>query len=141
MVRTRALMECVSANLHEFLHSIDTDLTVPQKKFLRDGLLGLLRAGRPIVCRMARKLPDQRTKFLSRLDRMEGNLNRQSDLDDKLKAALPDPRPTRPCCRREEGQIQDREEMDIGSRAVVGVCGGSWTIGQLRPCFCFLTCN
>ena len=90
MVRTHALMECLSANLHEFLHSIDNDLTVPQKKFLRDGFLGLLRAGRPVVCTMARKLPDQRTKFLSRLDRMEGNLNRQSDLDDKLKAALPD---------------------------------------------------
>ena len=39
---------------------------------------------------MAGKLPDRRTKFLSRLDRMEGNLNRQSDLDEKLKAALPD---------------------------------------------------
>jgi hypothetical protein len=90
MVRPQALMESVSANLHEFLHSIDADLTQPQKKFLRDGLVGLLRAGRPVVCRMARKLPDQRTKFLSRLDRMEANLNRESDFDDKLKTALPD---------------------------------------------------
>lgn len=90
MVRAHALMESISANLHEFLHSIDTDLSRPQKKFLRDGLIGLLRAGRPIVCRMARKLPDRRTKFLSRLDRMEGNLNRQSDFDDKLKTALSD---------------------------------------------------
>ena len=38
---------------------------------------------------MARKLPDRRSKFLSRLDRLETNLNRQSDLDEKLKAALP----------------------------------------------------
>lgn len=90
MVRTHALMESVSANLHEFLEQISAELTRPQKKFLRDGLLGLLRAGRPVVCRMARKLPDQRTKFLSRLDRMEANLNRQSDFDDKLKSALPD---------------------------------------------------
>jgi len=78
MLKAHALMESVSANLHEFLHSIDTDLTRPRKKFLRDGLVGLLRAGWPIVCRMARKLPDRRTKFLSRLagaiaDILDGN--------------------------------------------------------------------
>jgi hypothetical protein len=82
-------MESVSANLQEFLQPIGVDLTKPQKKFLREGLLSLLRAGRPVVCRMARKLPDRRAKFLSRLDRLETNLNRQSDLDEKLKAALP----------------------------------------------------
>ena len=53
MVKTHALMESLSANLSQFLHSINTDLTKPQKKFLRDGLIGLLRAGRPVVCRMA----------------------------------------------------------------------------------------
>lgn len=90
MLKAHALMESVSANLYEFLHSIDADLTRPQKKFLRDGLLGLLRAGRPVVCRMARKLPDQRTKFLSRLDRLEGNLNRPGDLDEQLNAAMPE---------------------------------------------------
>ena len=90
MVRTHALMESLSANLGDFLHSIESNLTKPQKKFLRDGLIGLLRAGRPIVCRMARKLPDRKTKFLSRLDRMEGNLNRPGDLDEKVKAALPE---------------------------------------------------
>ena len=90
MVRTHALLESLSANLGEFLHSIYSDLTRPQKKFLRDGLVGLIRAGRPIVCRMARKLPDRRTKFLSRRDRMEANLNRSSDIDQKIKAALPD---------------------------------------------------
>ena len=52
MARTHALMESLSVNLGEFLHSIDSDLTRPQKKFLRDGLIGLLRAGRPVVCRM-----------------------------------------------------------------------------------------
>ena len=90
MVRPQALMEAVSANLNSFLQPIGENLSKPQKKFLHDGLIGLLRAGRPIVCRMARKLPDRRTKFLSRLDRMEGNLNRQSDIDEKLKAALPE---------------------------------------------------
>jgi len=45
MVRTHALMESVSANLQEFL---------------REGLLSLLRAGRPVVTRMARKLPSRR---------------------------------------------------------------------------------
>ncbi len=89
MIRPQALMEAVSANLNRFLQPIGENLSKPQKKFLRDGLVGLLRAGRPVVCRMARKLPDRRTKFLSRLDRMEGNLNRQSDIDEKLKAALP----------------------------------------------------
>jgi hypothetical protein len=54
-------MDSLSANLGDFLHSIHSELTRPQKKFLRDGLVGLIRAGRPIVCRMARKLPDQRT--------------------------------------------------------------------------------
>ena len=42
MARTHALMESASANLHELLHAIDAGLTRPQKKFLRDGLVGLL---------------------------------------------------------------------------------------------------
>ncbi len=45
MLRPQALMEAVSANLNWFLHPIDENLTKPQKKFLRDGLVGLLRAG------------------------------------------------------------------------------------------------
>jgi hypothetical protein len=89
MVRPQALMEAVAANLNWFLQPIGKHLTKPQKKFLRDGLVGLLRAGRPVVCRMARKLPDQGTNFLSRLDRLEGHLNGDDDLDEKVKAALP----------------------------------------------------
>jgi hypothetical protein len=38
---------------------------------------------------MARNLPQRGTTFLSRLDRLEENLNRRSGLDEKLKAALP----------------------------------------------------
>jgi len=89
MTRPQALMEAVSANLNWFLQPIGENLTKPQKKFLRDGLVGLLRAGRPVVCRMARKLPDRGTKFLSRLDRIEGHLNAADDLDQKVKAAGP----------------------------------------------------
>ncbi len=88
-MRPQALMEAVSANLNWFLQPIGENLTKPQKKFLRDGLVGLLRAGRPVVCRMARKLPDQGTRFLSRLDRLEGHLNHADDLDEKIKSALP----------------------------------------------------
>ncbi|MFH1615889.1 MAG: hypothetical protein ABIG61_12505, partial [Planctomycetota bacterium] len=43
------------------------NLSVPDKKFLQDSLIGLIRCGKPIVCQMARQLPNQRTKFLSRL--------------------------------------------------------------------------
>ena len=62
---------------------------MPDKKFLRDSLIGLLRCGKPIVCQMARHLPNQRTKFLSRLDRLEAHLVKDSDFDDKVETALP----------------------------------------------------
>jgi len=88
-MRPQALIEAVSANLNWFLQPIGQNLTKPQKKFLRDGLIGLLRAGRPVVCRLARKLPDRGTQFLSRLNRLEEHLNRADDLDQKVKAALP----------------------------------------------------
>ena len=89
MLRRRALMESISSNLHGFLKTIGNNLSVPDKKFLRDSLIGLLRCGKPVVCQMARQLPDQRTKFLSRLDRLETHLVKHSDFDDKLKNALP----------------------------------------------------
>jgi hypothetical protein len=38
---------------------------------------------------MARHLPNQRTKFLSRLDRLEAHLVTDSDFDNKVEAALP----------------------------------------------------
>ena len=68
MARPQALMKAVSANLNRFLQPISADLTKPQKKFLRDGLIGLLRAGRPVVCRMARELPAAGRQFLSCLE-------------------------------------------------------------------------
>jgi hypothetical protein len=82
-------MESISSNLHGFLKKIGHNLSVPDKKFLRDGLVGLLRCGQPIVCQMARHVPNQRTTFLSRLDRLEAHLLKDSDFDDKLKNALP----------------------------------------------------
>jgi|GEM_PF-2140610 len=64
MTRPQALMEAVVTNLNWFVQPIGENLTKPQKKFLRDGLIGLLRAGRPVVCRMARKPSDRRERVL-----------------------------------------------------------------------------
>ena len=49
MVRQYALMESLLANLHGFLHQINGNLSRPDQKFLQDALIGLLRAGCPIV--------------------------------------------------------------------------------------------
>jgi len=86
-MRGQALMESISANLKWFLQPIGADSSKPQRKVLRDGLVGLLRAGRPVVCRMARKLPDRGTEFLSRMDRLAGHLNKADDLEQKVRAA------------------------------------------------------
>jgi hypothetical protein len=89
MLKRKALMESISSNLHSYLKKIGNNLSVPDRKFLRDSLIGLIRCGKPIVCQMARHLPNQRTKFLSRLDRLEAHLVTDNDFDDKLKDALP----------------------------------------------------
>jgi hypothetical protein len=89
MLKRKALMESISSNLYEFLKKIGHNLSVPDKKFLRDSLVGLLRCGKPIVCQMARHLPNQRIKFLSRLDRLEAHLVKDSDFDNKVTTALP----------------------------------------------------
>jgi hypothetical protein len=90
MVKREALMESLSSNLHSFLEKTSKNLSLPSKKFLRDGFIGLIRAGQPVVCQMARHLPNQRTKFLSRLDRIEGHLVEDSNFDDQLKDVLPE---------------------------------------------------
>ena len=89
MLKRKALMESISSNLHEYLKKTGNNLSVPDKKFLRDSLVGLIRCGEPIVCQMARHLPNQRTKFLSRLDRLESHLVKDSDFDNKIKSVLP----------------------------------------------------
>lgn len=89
MLKRKALMDSISSNLYGFLKKIANHLSVPDKKFLRDSLIGLLRCGKPVVCQMARHLPNQRVKFLSRLDRLEAHLVKNSDFDDKIKAELP----------------------------------------------------
>ena len=90
MLKRKALMESISSNLHNFLKKIGKNLSVPDKKFLRDSLIGLIRCGRPIVCQMARQLPNQRTKFLSRLDRLEAHLGKDSKFNSNIKAELPE---------------------------------------------------
>ena len=65
-------------------------MSVPDKKFLRDSLIGLLRCGKPLVCQMARHLPNQKTKFLSRLDRLDSHLVKNNDFDNKIKSELPE---------------------------------------------------
>lgn len=65
-------------------------MSVPDKKFLRDSLIGLLRCGKPLVCQMARHLPNQKTKFLSRLDRLDSHLVKNNDFDNKIKSGLPE---------------------------------------------------
>jgi hypothetical protein len=90
MIKREALMESLSSNLNDFLKETSKNLSLPSKKFLRDGFIGLIRAGQPVVCQMALHLPNQRTKFLSRLDRLEGHLLDDSKFDDQLKDVLPE---------------------------------------------------
>jgi len=47
MLKRKALLESVSSNLHSFLKNIGKNLSLPDKKFLRDSFIGLLRAGQP----------------------------------------------------------------------------------------------
>ena len=89
MYKTEVLMESISSNLYGFLKQIDKNLSLPDQKFLRDCTIGLLRAGSPIVCQMARHLPNQRTRFISRLDRLDEHLVKDSFFDKNLEQALP----------------------------------------------------
>lgn len=90
MFERKALMESVSSNFHLFVKKISINLSKPDKKFLKDASIGLLRAGKPIVCQMARQMPNQSTKFLSRLDRLDYGLVKNSNFDNKVKSELPD---------------------------------------------------
>jgi len=90
MLKRKALMEAISSKLHNFLKKIGKNLSVSDKKFLRDSFIGLIRCGKPIVCQMARHLPNQRIKLLSRLDRLEAHLVNNSNFDKKVKAQLPE---------------------------------------------------
>jgi len=90
MLKRKALMESISSNLHDFLKKISKNLSLPDKKFLRDATIGLLRTGNPIVCQMARHLPNQRTKFVSRLDRLDQHLVKDCNFDHEVKEVLPE---------------------------------------------------
>ena len=90
MFKRIALMDSISSNLNSFLKKISKNLSLPDKKFLQDAIIGLLRCGRPVVCQMARHLPNQRTSFLSRLDRLESHLVKDNDFNKLVKAELPE---------------------------------------------------
>ena len=85
MLRQHALMESLSASLHGFLHQINGNLSCPDQKFLQDALIGLLRAGRPIVCQMARQLPNQRAGYATRVKRLDEHLVTPGDFDQRIK--------------------------------------------------------
>jgi hypothetical protein len=89
MIKQTALMESLSSNMHAFLKLAGQNLSLPNRKFLRDGFIGLVRAGKPIVCQMAREMPNHRAKFISRRDRLEQHLTQEDDFDDAVKQALP----------------------------------------------------
>lgn len=84
MAKNLALMESLSSNLHDFLKKVSKNLSLPDRKFLRDSTIGLLRAGQPIVCKMAKYLPNQRTKIISRIDRLDEHLLNDGDFDKKV---------------------------------------------------------
>jgi hypothetical protein len=88
MVKQDALMESLSSNLHGFLQSIAGSLSSPDKKFLRDGLIGLIRAGHPIVCQMAREVPNQTPMYTTRVKRLDLHLTCDNDFDLQVKACL-----------------------------------------------------
>jgi hypothetical protein len=70
--------------LHDFLKKVGKKLSLPDKKFFRDALIG-----QPIVCQMARQLPNQHTKFLPRLDLLEEHMLSEGTFDDEVKETLP----------------------------------------------------
>ncbi|GAH64438.1 unnamed protein product [marine sediment metagenome] len=45
MLKRKTIMESESLNLHSFLKKIGKNLSLPDKKFLRDSLTGLIRCG------------------------------------------------------------------------------------------------
>ena len=89
MVTQDVLMESLSSNLHGFLNQIQGDLSVPDKKFLRDGFIGMVRTGHPIVCQMAREVPSQGSKYTTRVKRLDMHLTAESDFDEQVKKSLP----------------------------------------------------
>jgi len=90
MVKRETLMESISSNLHSFLRKTSKNLSLTDKKFLRDAFISLLRAGKPIVSQMARHLPNQHAKFVSRLDRLDQHLvKNNSGFENNFKQALP----------------------------------------------------
>lgn len=89
MLKRTPLMESISSNLFDFLKKTGKNLSLPDKKFLKDSMIGFLRCGNPIVCQIVRHMPNQQISFLSRLDRLESHLVKNSKFDDHVKSELP----------------------------------------------------
>jgi len=89
MVKQDALMESLSSNLHGFLNQIHRDLSVPDKKFLRDGFIWLARSGYPIVCQMASEVPNQGAKYTTWVKRLGLHLTAESGFDEQVKQSVP----------------------------------------------------
>lgn len=64
-------------------------MSVPDKKFVRDGFIGLVRAGHTIVCQMAREVPNQGSKYTTRVKRLDLHLTGESDFDEQIKQSPP----------------------------------------------------
>ena len=90
MINPDALMVSLSSNLDRFLKGIEGNLRVAEKKFLRDAVVGLVRAGHPIVCPMAREIPDQQCKYTTRVKRLDPHLTVETDFDERVMQPLPD---------------------------------------------------
>jgi hypothetical protein len=90
-----------------FSKKTSKNLSLPSKKFLRDGFIGLLRAGQPVVCQMSREAPNQGPKYTTspcsprcvaagcrtgaagRVKRLDLHLTAESDFDQRIKQSLP----------------------------------------------------
>ena len=85
MIKTHALIDSLSANPNNFISQIHEGLSLPQKKFLHESLIGLIRAGHPIVSQMARQIGRHDTFNADRC-RLEYNLNSKTKFDQKIQA-------------------------------------------------------
>jgi hypothetical protein len=78
-------MESILSHLHLFLNQIQGNSSVPDKKSLRDGFIGLISCGHPIVCQMAREVPNKMSKYTTRVKRLDLYLKSESGFDEQIK--------------------------------------------------------
>lgn len=88
MLKPHALIDSLSENLSYFITQIHRGLPLPQKNFLHESIIGLIRAGHPIVAQMARQI-GRHDSFNADRTRLEYNLNNENQFDQKIKDNLP----------------------------------------------------